>query len=278
MLDLSTLHRYRNRYADAVACARQAVDLFDDDDRAGRATGILRHAELLPGVTADLAPALHLARDARRRYEELDDRLGVAHAMVVEGELRGIVGQLEEGIALCLEGRHRLGREADRFAAARVLRDVAIMRYRSGDRAGAVDAADTALREARELGDRFLEAQTLTSLGAFHLADPAGPGRPLLVESAELFDEMKDRYWQAASRSYLAEALLRDGDRDAAGAQARWALAVAREVGPRDRVGPLAEIVRAGGQAPPAGSAPLEPPPLPPRAPSPVRSGPAAAG
>jgi predicted ATPase len=183
---------------------------FDAGPTPTRANLLLGAADLATD-TGDHAIARARSQEALELHRASGDRLGEAEALLLQGVSFTAEGEwpkappyLEESAGLF----HELGDEHNALEATRIL---AWSQESLGDLDRARAIHEENVRRARAVGDVFVEARTLATLGQYRLeAGDVDGAIPFLVESHRLHRErpnLPDRYSDAMIACRFARAL-----------------------------------------------------------------------
>jgi CHAT domain len=145
----------------------------------------------------------------------MDDEIGRARALNNRGVLRLYVGGFAAGLNDLLESERVLRACGLTYNAAMARTNVAMMRDRLGDPAGALKEFDAAISELVTLGvsvDRYYVYRAEVLLSVF-LVDEIADGLPAAIEGLEAAGMLADA---GEGRLYLAQALVLAGDDAAA--------------------------------------------------------------
>jgi tetratricopeptide (TPR) repeat protein len=251
-IGLGRLERYRGNYDKGLwQCRRALVRFRETGDLLGQAEALRWQADLRVGLAedGDLGESRSDLAAARELYARIPHPRGLAAIAAAEGELRGLQGRTEESLALLEEARDRLESLDDRFAVARLLRDLGVIMRRLGRTRDSSAYLRDCRNRAQDLGDRFLEGQALCSLGVARAeAGDVDEALTLLASSVRIMDAVRDRRWQVQARRWFVRFLLDTGDPVGARVHAEWTRAVARELGSAELEATMAQLVdEAGG-------------------------------
>ncbi len=222
-----------------------------------RATA-LNWAAVLAQHQGDYAAAQGLYEHSLALRRRLEDRLGVAAALVGLGNLAALQGHLAQAAAKFSEAA-TIGRELDQPGAlAAALTNLGWVAQAGGDLGRARTLYEEALALRRRLGDALGTALVLANLGDLALAQAdLDTATSLHTEGLDLRRRLGDRSGVADSLAALGRVALAGGDRDAARALHRDGLAERRRVGDRPgmpaSLSALAEVARLDGDRPGAG-------------------------
>lgn len=207
-LSLGILHTERADSETARMALEAALGLAPDDDHRAR---VWRALSWLPYRQGDLATAVAVCEEGRATLDP-DAEIPRALLDIEEGWTRHRMGQVSTGIELLTRAAVVTEEAGDWHLAARAL-----------DRLGSaldkvdLDASLVTLEQARDAcartGDRALTAvigmHTAATLGALDRADEA---LPIIVEAAQLADEVGDAYTRSVAHWIAAEVHTSRGD------------------------------------------------------------------
>ncbi|HEX3621550.1 MAG TPA: tetratricopeptide repeat protein [Acidimicrobiales bacterium] len=216
-----------------------------------RATA-LNWAAVLAQHQGDYGAARGLYEHSLALRRRLDDRLGVAAALVGLGNLAALQGELRQAGAQFAEAA-AIGRDLDQpHVLSAALTNLGWVAHAAGDLGGARALYEEALGVRRTLGDGHGTALILANLGDLCLAGgDLDTASDLHTEGLALRRRLGDRSGVADSVAALGRVALARGDRDAARALHSEGLAERRRVGDRPgmpaSLSALAELARLDG-------------------------------
>ncbi|WP_203998626.1 AfsR/SARP family transcriptional regulator [Virgisporangium aurantiacum] len=167
----------------------------------------------------------HLER-AFDRYGQLPDDEGQAKVQYQLGWLANQQGDADRALRHARLAVHLYRRAGNEVGAARALNSLGWDHALRGDHLRARSRCEQALAQLRRLGDRRFEAAASDSLGFIH--HHLGDHRSAIdryEQAARMYREIGDRFYEADTLHHLGDARLADGDRAAAAAAWRAALA-----------------------------------------------------
>ena len=226
-----------------LAAARSA----DDRPNAFEALFFLSASLVFGPVTVD--EALSEMPRFRLLAQEPIEEAAVGH---IEGLLRGMAGELDEGFSVVRKARGTFAEFGMRLHAVGTARDEGLIARYAGDAAAVERALRPACDELRELGDTSMLslesaelAEAYYELGRIDDADEA-------VAESERLAQPADVYPQVTWRRVRAKILARHGESDEALRLVTEAIEQAREVNALELLGDayrdLAEVERIGGR------------------------------
>ncbi len=202
-----------------------------------------------PGARSHLARALELLSignrilgnyelalvqntESQSLYEALGDRLGVAKAGVLAGNVHWCLGAFEKALALyerALSIRRELG---DRRGEAGALGSIGVVLDELGRYAEARRCFEESLAISETLADTAFAARTLNNLGetCLNLGEPV-PARAHCLRALELFHELADHAEEANVLSNLGKICRAHGDFAGSARHFESALATAQRTG-----------------------------------------------
>jgi predicted ATPase len=127
-------------------------------ERLGDASALAwaqHHLGLAATFRGEPASAARFFEDAVNRHRRVGDLAGAAECMFKLAIVVCLLGDTERGLALCRESRTISGEHGESWIRADSLFAESLIRWRSGDRAGADALARQALRLLRPLCDRW---------------------------------------------------------------------------------------------------------------------------
>jgi DNA-binding CsgD family transcriptional regulator len=217
-IDAAEEARHAGAPSEALHHLERALKLWDvvaPEERPAqhKETNLLGHASLLAGSAGEPERAIAFARSAVRLADETGDRVASAHlrrrlafALYVlerEDEARTIIDKAWELIA----------DEPPSWHKAWVLAVYAMILRSTGDTAKAREFAELAVRDAREIGERGVEADALITLGALDDGDGNSEvSRGRLRQAVRLAAESKSVTVELRAHHYLAVSRYEDGD------------------------------------------------------------------
>jgi tetratricopeptide (TPR) repeat protein len=231
-ITLARLGEFEQAEATIAETRRHAGDV----DHIGRVDLDISESALnLERGEADKASAL--ARDCAQRAEDLGAYACVLVSNLMLGSAR-LAREDAPAAKAPLERSYELSRVTN-MAPMRTLVEASLGSTRAllGDLPGGVAAWDEALANARGMGDRYGEAQTLwgRARAQARLSRPAWPAALADLDRAiELFEEMETRPSLARALRDRAQALRAIGNAEAAAADHQRSLKLARELDLRD--------------------------------------------
>jgi predicted ATPase/DNA-binding CsgD family transcriptional regulator len=152
----------------------------------------------------------------------------LAQVLAVQGFWMGAIGFPQQGLPLAEEGLAMLRRLNRREHMCLVLQSVWLNNWFLGRAAEEAQATQEWLAIARETNDRWNIALALGI--EFVLSDDAAQAKPLLEESARMFEELGD-FWGMAIKYYqLGYFAWKSGERDEANKRHQQALKAAQEI------------------------------------------------
>ena len=194
-------------------------DVVPSDERPAeiKETNLLGQASLLAGSSGEPERAVAFARSAVRIADDAGDLIASAHlrrrlafalyVMEREDEARTIIERAWELIADAPPSWHK----------AWVLTVYAMILRVTGDVAQAREFAELAVRDAREIGERGVEADALITLGALDDAEGDNEAsRARLRQAVRLATESKAVTVELRAHHYLAVNRYENGDLDEA--------------------------------------------------------------
>jgi tetratricopeptide (TPR) repeat protein len=163
------------RYAEAETQLRNALRIFDETDRLGRAHTHFAFA-VLSGRIGRNAEALDHARKAHDLYRSVGHRRGEALALNVVGWHQAHLGHAAHALTHCRQALMLLQEVGDIDGQAETWDSLGYAHHRLGEHADAIECYENSLTLYHNLGDRYHEALILAHLGDVHL--DAGRTRP----------------------------------------------------------------------------------------------------
>lgn len=154
---------------------------------------------------SDPAQALELSREAERLATSEGYARGIAFALRAQGVLAHYCSRHREALEL-FDRAEPILEELEEIGALASIADIRgqILRL-NGDRPGAHDALRRGLRLAREAGDAAVEAELLSSTGAFHASEGEyDRGLGYFKRALELLEERNIRRGREAVRLNIA--------------------------------------------------------------------------
>ncbi|HEX7181858.1 MAG TPA: tetratricopeptide repeat protein [Thermoanaerobaculia bacterium] len=186
------------------------------------------------GTRADFKRQRTAAAQAAARGEAHGAPLMVAQARLMECRALRNLGEADQALAACEQGRRLYEEAGDWAGVAEALTHAANVRYDRGDLPGALQLYEQALATHREVGNRGSEAGALNNIAVVLKSqgdlDRAGQ---LYEEVLAICREIGSRSGEAFALNNLAGVLLRRGDLDQAGKLFEQSLAIRREQGDR---------------------------------------------
>ncbi|WP_369186657.1 BTAD domain-containing putative transcriptional regulator [Streptomyces sp. R08] len=177
-------------------------------------------------------PSLHHLERALDLFRDAADTPGLARVHRVLAYLANGTDRRTEALDHYAQARALYRAEGDRNGEAGVLNQVAWTYILIGEHEKALEHGARALRLYEEMGDPYGAAATQDTIGyALHHLGRNAPAIEHFERSARLFHETGDRYLEADVLRHLGAARHATGDRDAARAALRSALALLEEGG-----------------------------------------------
>jgi tetratricopeptide (TPR) repeat protein/transcriptional regulator with XRE-family HTH domain len=198
-----------------------------------------------PGQAAAWLDAERANLQAAAGYAAASGRL--THAMLIPVAMADFLvvgGRWDQAIAVHLTALAAARQAGNRPGQARALTALSYPRFKTGDRAAAVAAAQQALALYRDLGDRTGQADAIGFLGFMHrVAGDYPPAAACHQQALELFRGLGDRAGEAGALVGLSVVQQETGDYRAAAASARQALELVVDLGDRyGQAGALANL------------------------------------
>ncbi len=191
-------------------------------------------AGTLAWLLGDLSRAAEHLGEARRRFTQIDDRIGVARVEMNLGRVPLYRGDAAAAAEMLEVSATRLRALGPTLELALSLTGLGVARGMLGKRASALEASREALRIFRRVGDPFFEAVAIGDLGWIHyLTGDSASARQHLEESLDLRRRLDSAWLLAQTLSQLAEVEHYAGQFDAAGVHLEEGLALAEDVGTR---------------------------------------------
>jgi class 3 adenylate cyclase/tetratricopeptide (TPR) repeat protein len=244
--------RLLDYYLHTALAAGRNLPFWDPtcDDAAEAASAARPPACAPPVSTAGQAAAwLDAERanlQAAAQYAAASGRL--AHAMLIPAAMAGFLqaeGRWDQAVAVHVTAVAAARQAGDQRGQARALLGLAVPRFRTGDRTGAVAAAQQALALYRDLGDRTGQADAVSFLGFMHrLAGDYQAAAACHQQALELCRGLGDGPGQAGALIDLSAVQQETGDYRAAAASARQAVQLLVDLG--DRHGQILALANLG--------------------------------
>jgi eukaryotic-like serine/threonine-protein kinase len=200
------------------------------------AEGRLQEAAALYDL-GEVAAAITVHDDARRRFAQAGDRRGVAEALLLTGNLylgqhrlADAEGLFDQALTISREIGHQKG-------VARAVRNLGAVRSMRGDHAGAGVNYEKALAIDRERGDRVWMAYDLYNIAyTFHHRGDLAAAKRVQYEALNLAREVNDLASIAANLQAIGWLHLDQGELPQALGALEEALALNRRIGRRSTV------------------------------------------
>jgi tetratricopeptide (TPR) repeat protein len=135
----------------------------------------------------------------------------------------------------------------DWYGRGNALRSLGTVCLLLDDRPAAEKYLRESLRQAAILGDRFLEGKTLVWLGRLLRDTDPELSQDRLRQAVNLFQDWRDRRWQAMAKTELADTFLAQGKLSEACAEAAYAYQEFLAIDQAVQAGRCLEILRACG-------------------------------
>lgn len=155
-------------WSHAIQFYQQANEVSHANDDRLSVAGMHCDTARIGLLTDGAEPALHLADEAVRIYADLDERLGLAHALSVRGSLRHRTGDYPGAFDDLTAAIDRYREIDDCRGESEALRELGTTWLDHGDLDHAENFLARALELARTAGDRTAEADALISLARVH--------------------------------------------------------------------------------------------------------------
>lgn len=139
-------------------------------------------------------------RDGIELYRSLNDYDGVAHLYARLGRVEWYAGNRPEGLRICLEGMEVVKDATDSRGKAMLIHEAARAYYFNGNSDKALPLCRHALELADKFGDKYLQADSLATLGILGGIEPE-ESLDALRKSIEIAED--NRYYQVAVRAHI---------------------------------------------------------------------------
>lgn len=180
---------------------------------------------------SDVPRAAKAAEATVAKGRDLGSWLMIARGLIYRGNLAGVRGRPQEGIAFLRQAQDLALRAGDRWTSARVDANLADILLQQGDLDGSEQVELHALASAREIGTAVGIGAQLSSLGKIRRARGDFQGARRLLEEALAWHRRIDyRMWEAWTEADLGPILLALGDPVAAQRSLAESLTLSRSV------------------------------------------------